>query len=321
LLNSDSDVFVFHGAPNISIGMRLSLSVLLLSCSGATGVDSADIDTDVPVPTTPDCATVDGDGDGADACVDCDDADALRFPGAVERCNGQDDDCDGAARPEEADPSSCEVCDGAGFWSGTLDLDGNALSAAIAELSADQDCNSYVEATTFMFVELDKENNEVECVYTGRKTPVFYGKPDATDMNTEHTWPQSLGADVEPAKCDLHHLYPTDSDANSRRGNAPFGLVTGFVDWQDGGSKLGAGASGVVFEPRDVHKGNVARSMLYFAHRYDHSLDPDQIALFVQWHAADPVDDTELLRSLAIGEEQVLANPFVVCPNLVDRLD
>jgi endonuclease I len=272
------------------------------------------------VPTTPDCATVDADGDGADACTDCDDTDPLRFPGADERCNGLDDDCDGEARPEEADVASCEVCDGAGFWSATLDLVGDELSTALVALTAEQDCNSYVEATTYMFVELDKENDEVECVYTGRKTSVFSEKPDATDMNTEHTWPQSLGADVEPAKCDLHHLYPTDADANSRRGNSPFGVVTGFVDWQEGGSKLGAGMSGLVFEPRDVHKGNVARSMLYFAHRYDHILDSDQVALFASWHAADPVDDAERSRSLSIGEEQVLANPFVMCPELVDRL-
>jgi len=290
-------------------------------CSGVPGVDSGALDSAVDRSSIPDCAALDADADGSDACTDCDDTDPLRFPGADERCNGLDDDCDGTARPEEADVASCETCDGAGFWSGTLDLEGEALSAAIASLTSAQDCDSYFEATTFMFVDLDKVNNEVECVYTGRKTAVLEEKPDATDMNTEHTWPQSLGADAEPAKCDLHHLYPTDADANSRRGNNPFGVVTGTVDWEDGGSKIGAGTGGVVFEPRDTHKGNVARSMLYFSHRYGHALDPDQVALFVQWHGADPVDDSEFSRTVAIGEEQVLANPFVVCPDLVHRLD
>ncbi len=37
----------------------------------------------------------DADGDGARAAVDCDDADALRYPGAVEHCDGFDEDCDG----------------------------------------------------------------------------------------------------------------------------------------------------------------------------------------------------------------------------------
>lgn len=39
---------------------------------------------------------VDADGDGWNARQDCDDADALIFPGADEACNDVDDDCDGA---------------------------------------------------------------------------------------------------------------------------------------------------------------------------------------------------------------------------------
>ncbi len=63
----------------------------------------------------------DGDGDGFGdagapqrACAqpsghvtdaaDCDDGDPLIFPGAPERCNGEDDDCDGAVDEEPADP-------------------------------------------------------------------------------------------------------------------------------------------------------------------------------------------------------------------------
>lgn len=38
----------------------------------------------------------DADGDGSPASRDCDDSDPAVFPGAEERCNGEDDDCDGA---------------------------------------------------------------------------------------------------------------------------------------------------------------------------------------------------------------------------------
>jgi len=232
-------------------------------------------------------------------------------PGTVDSPTGDTDtDTD-----SDTDISTTDPC------AATAGLVGDPLSAAIAAQIADQDCRNYFDATTFMFVELDNVNSEVECVYTGRMTSVFNAKPDAADMNTEHSWPQSLGAEDMPAKCDIHHLYPTDADANSRRGNSPFGVVTGSVDWQEGGSKLGAGAGGIVFEPRDSHKGNAARSMVYFAHRYGHEIEPGVLALYKQWHNLDPVDDTEVARSVAIGEEQVLANPFVMCPDLVDRVD
>ncbi|MCB9525918.1 MAG: putative metal-binding motif-containing protein [Myxococcales bacterium] len=55
-----------------------------------------------------DQGAVDDDGDGVPAGEDCDDGDRLVFPGAGERCNGRDDDCDGAI--DEAFPELGEAC-------------------------------------------------------------------------------------------------------------------------------------------------------------------------------------------------------------------
>ena len=278
-------------------------------------------DPDVP------CAEVDADGDGYDACVDCDDERAGVHPDADERCNGRDDDCDGELLPDEEDADGdgepdCRACAEAGYWELTRGItDRRDLESVLHDASEGlTDCN-YTSVTTYMFTRLDVGDGAmVECVYTGRKTSVASGdKPDSDDMNTEHTWPRSWGADAPPELCDLHHLFPTDADANSERGNMPFGEVVSGTWWSQGGSSAGRDSSGrEVFEPRDVHKGNVARAMLYYAMRYDESLSSADLALYGRWHALDPVDARERERSLQIGEYQEHANPYVVCPGLAE---
>jgi hypothetical protein len=60
---------------------------------------------------SPRCADEDRDGFASEGSVcgpvDCDDADASVFPGAGERCNGRDDDCDGATDEEPAASAAC----------------------------------------------------------------------------------------------------------------------------------------------------------------------------------------------------------------------
>jgi len=292
-----------------------------------------DDDDDAPTgstggPTgTTDTACPDGDGDGVGSCTDCDDTDPLVFPGADERCNGLDDDCDGSPLPDEIDSNGdgvydCSACSDAGFWLATRKQSGAALVSAIEAAIAPQTCPDYGDARSFLFGTLDNVGGNIVCVYTGR----VQGGVTATwtnwdNVNTEHSWPQSLGASTEPAKCDLHHLFPTDAVTNSQRGSHPFGIVVSDTTSIDGGSRLGTDVSGdTVFEPRDVHKGNVARAMVYFAHRYGYALSADELALYQAWHLADPVDTTELARTFAIAEEQVLANPFVTCPDLMGAL-
>lgn len=213
----------------------------------------------------------------------------------------------------------CAACEAAGFWPPPVSS-GAALVAELNARTSGHDCADYSTEREWIFVVLDNEGGEVECVYTGRRTAVTGAPPSASDMNMEHSWPQSLGADYPPAECDAHHLFPVDAGTNSRRGNTAYGEVEDAT-WSEGGSSMGPQAGGgTVFEPRDEHKGNAARAMLYFAMRYGHTLPADELALYRAWHALDPVDDVEIARSLAIGERQGAANPYVVCAGLVERL-
>lgn len=177
----------------------------------------------------------------------------------------------------------------------------------------------YGEARRAIFVDLDNVKGTVCGVYTG-KCIQTHSIPNSSVMNCEHTWPQSKGA-VGIAKSDLHHLFPSDSRTNSIRGNLPFCEVeTAYLMnavSQVGFSRLGTKC----FEPRDVHKGNVARAMLYFSIRYGKPIDNEQEQFFRRWLAIDPVDKSEQDRAAQIAEIQGLPNPFVKFPELIDLVE
>lgn len=273
-----------------------------------------------------DCSA-DIDGDGFNACDDCDDTDADVHPGATEACNGIDDDCSGSVDAIELDSDGdgaldCRDCADAGWWDETRNLTGNALDDEVGWLVRNQKCSSYTWARHRMFTDLDKHNGQVECVYTGRKISVGSSIPHHTDMNTEHSWPQSLGASSNPARCDLHHLFPVDSWHNTIRNSHPFCdvAVEDLTKDLEGGSRYGWNDHGVrCFEPRDEHKGNTARAMLYFAARYNFGLSGDELEMYRAWDLLDPVDGDELDRTWRIADLQDLPNPYVVCRDIAQR--
>lgn len=94
--------------------------------------------------------------------------------------------------------------------------------------------------------------------------------------NREHIVPQSFFGSSSPMVSDIHHIPPTDGKVNGMRSNNPFGVVTSPTFTSQNGSKLGknttAGYSGVVFEPIDAFKGDIARMVFYFVTRYESKL-------------------------------------------------
>ena len=140
--------------------------------------------------------------------------------------------------------------------------------------------------------------------------------PNSNLMNCEHTWPQSKFSrsfSKGMQKSDLHHLYPTDSRANSIRGNYEFGDV-------DGGSLSNCEASHSEkpghFEPPTEHKGNVARALFYFSVRYKMKINPEQERTMRDWNIQDPIDAEERKRNEEIYNVQGNRNPFIDYPQL-----
>lgn len=229
----------------------------------------------------------------------------------------------------------------AGYYDAAKDKTGRELLVALSQIVGNQRDLGYDGARDQMFGWIDDPQNldTVECVYTGRRvsgvTDRITAFRNGQGLNTEHTWPQSMGAKFGPAKADLHHLFPTDTKANSSRGNAPFGRVKAqysvlpeFPLDQDQ-TRTGLNDFGLtVFEPRDVHKGNVARAIFYFFTRYGLKT-PSTISLrnfevekavLLEWHTLDPVDDAERLRNDGIYKAQGNRNPYVDHPEFVDQV-
>lgn len=156
--------------------------------------------------------------------------------------------------------------------------------------------------------------------------PAPHVVPDATVVNTEHTWPQSKFVRQFPQdlqKSDLHHLFPTDSEVNADRSSYDFGNVKANAKaLKCAAAKLGLPAAGsrTVFEPPLSHKGNVARALFYFSVRYQAPLEPAQEAALREWHQLDPVDAEEKSRNDRIHQLQRNRNPFVDYPELVGRI-
>ncbi len=173
----------------------------------------------------------------------------------------------------------------------------------------------YRNARSIMFSSIDNRSGIVKSVYTGQFVETL-GIPDASIMNCEHTWPQSRGA-VGIAKSDLHHLFPVISRVNSRRSNHPFCNVV-IIKTEEEGSFLGESLEGTrCFEPRSEHKGDVARSMAYFAIRYGKHIDSAQERYLRKWYRQDRVSLKEQNRNNAIEQVQMNRNPFVDHPEFL----
>ncbi len=199
----------------------------------------------------------------------------------------------------------------------------------------------YDGARTFLFgkfylVKLDAANYGITEMYCNRiyqandfKDGVVPGPgitPSASVINTEHTWPQSRFSgnfSTQLQKADLHHLFPTDSAMNSKRGNTIFGEVTKDVGSTNcSASRFGIGTGGhrQIFEPAHDHKGRVARALFYFSVRYDLPISTEEEVILKKWNHEHPVDETEKIRNDEIFRQQNNRNPFVDFPQLADQI-
>jgi len=172
---------------------------------------------------------------------------------------------------------------------------------------------------------------------------VHYYSSRGNAVNREHVCPQSWWGGGNRIACysDLFNVYPSESKANSAKGNYPLGEVTGSVNYENGRITVGraaeSGGAPYVFEPCDEFKGDFARIYFYVATCYQHTaweydyafvkggstyptLKSWLIPLLLEWNAADPVSDWEIARQEKVFALQHNRNPFIDYPVLADYI-
>ncbi len=222
-------------------------------------------------------------------------------------------------------------------------LDGQVLLDSLVKDFKAPVLLSQAFARDTLFAKIYAYHDSLTCVYTGYR---IYLDPTedptqaafAKDFNTEHTFPQSLGA-MNQAEGDMHHLFPTRVDVNGDRGNLPFAEIPDAQteDWYYLGQQLSNIPTSNInfyserkpgfFEPREDHKGNVARAMFYFYTMYKAQADAASQTFFESqrqtlcaWHLLDPVNEPEWNRTWLIAQYQSgKPNPFILDCTLPER--
>ncbi|EJL69973.1 endonuclease [Chryseobacterium populi] len=239
----------------------------------------------------------------------------------------------------------------AGYYDGTTGLTGAALKTKLSQIisnhqdhgygglwdgyeTTDRD-TSYENDNTILDIYSENPNgaDPYNFIYGTNQCGNYSSEGDC--YNREHIVPQSLFNEALPMKSDIHFIRATDGKVNGMRSNYPFGKVGSTSFTSMNGSKLGTsvspGYSGIVFEPVDAFKGDVARMIFYFVTRYESQLSSFdtgdmlggsafpglqtwELNQLLAWNAADPVSPTEITRNNASHVYQGNRNPFIDHP-------
>jgi endonuclease I len=201
--------------------------------------------------------------------------------------------------------------------------------------------------TEFASREAPGGQRSLMCIYSGQSqnySGTFAWTPN-TIFSREHTWcvswmPSGGGTSLNEY-ADQHHLFPVNqNNANAVRSNHPLGeVVTPISTYLQGTYGLDA-AGNTVYEPREIHKGDAARSLLYMSLRYNGvsgfnwtfnnlnnvilpglSEDPQSLATLLTWHATDAPDAYEIARNDYIQSKQQNRNPFIDHPDWISYIN
>ncbi|ACU07315.1 Endonuclease I [Flavobacteriaceae bacterium 3519-10] len=260
-----------------------------------------------------------------------------------------------------------------GYYDGTAALTGYALKSKLHEIISEKNINWHYGDLPAFYNQTDLDryydhgvNNSTILLDIYSEIPAgadayeytsanLIGSASAEGLgwNREHMVPQSTFNSSYPMYSDLFYVIPTDARINQLRSNYPYGKA-GSLNYYTfrNGSKISrngtpnSGYTGRVYEPVDEFKGDIARSLLYFAVRYEGKLSSFNfyngtsaandtspfdgteekafenwyIAMLLQWHQLDPVSPRETDRNNVVFTLQKNRNPFIDHPEWVTAI-
>lgn len=203
---------------------------------------------------------------------------------------------------------------------------------------------NYGDARDTLYGRILNHQDSLSCIYTAFQVYLPPGQDPTmaafdANINTEHAFPRSKGAEEEMARSDMHNLFPSRVNVNADRGDLPFGEVSDqqaiswyYLDQRQSGIPTDnrdafSEIDNEYFEPRESSKGDIARAMFYFYTMYrteaelaDPDFFPNQHQTLCDWHVLDPVDQQEWDRNLAIAAYQDnKSNPYILDCTLAFR--
>ena len=230
-----------------------------------------------------------------------------------------------------------------GYYDSLKGKKGAELKTAVHNIIKNAKVLSYGSgngATWYGFYTTDNDNGYVIDRYSNERRKFGNQGSAVSGMNIEHSFPKSWwGGSTTQAYKDLFNLMPSDSKANSSKGNYGMGIVTN-ASYDNGCIKVGDGSEGFkVWQPSKEWEGDFSRGYMYMATAYqDYTWDNTNAAknslvqgdyptlkewaykLYIKWAKEDPVNEIEVKRNNAVYKIQGNRNPFIDFPNLMEYI-
>lgn len=242
----------------------------------------------------------------------------------------------------------------AGYYNDAIGLSGRALHEALARIITEgHQVVGYDELWDY-FPLTDpaaEDSSLINDMYSlCRFQPDQYGDGEGCFADScicfqrEHTFCQSwFGYRADAPFSDIHHIHPVDGGINGSRSNYPYGEVDISQPFRRfnntslrGYNATSSDYTGIVYEPIDEYKGDIARMLFYmttrylldddgFSHEYEMTdgsqLRPWALQMLLRWNVLDPVSEKEIRRNNVIYDQiQHNRNPFIDHPELADLI-